>query len=85
MEYVDLGPLDVISFPVGVARRFMNVTYDEPGTEHLLMFIIGGNQPQAEFTPLAMRRCEEWQQEQAARPARARPTSSRTGKRRKRG
>ena len=60
MEYVDLDPYDVISFPVGVARRFMNVTYDEPGKEHLLMFIIGGNQPQAEFTPAAMRRCEEY-------------------------
>jgi mannose-6-phosphate isomerase-like protein (cupin superfamily) len=64
MEYVDLNPYDVISFPTGVARRFMNVTYDEPGREHLLMFIIGGNQPQAEFTPLAMQRCEEWQQQQ---------------------
>jgi mannose-6-phosphate isomerase-like protein (cupin superfamily) len=61
MEHVDLAPYDVISFPTGVARRFMNVTYDEPGREHLLMFIIGGNQPQAEFTPLAMRRCEEFQ------------------------
>ena len=60
MEYVDLDPYDVISFPVGVARRFMNVTYDEPDKEHLLMFIIGGNQPQAEFTPAAMRRCEEF-------------------------
>src|SRR4051794_19548238 len=59
MEYVDLGPYDVISFPTGVARRFMNVTYDEPNREHLLMFIIGGNSPQAEFTPAAMRRCEE--------------------------
>jgi mannose-6-phosphate isomerase-like protein (cupin superfamily) len=61
MEHVDLGPLDVISLPVGVARRFMNVTYDEPGREHILMFIIGGDQPQAEFTPLAMQRCEDWQ------------------------
>ena len=61
-QHVDLDPYDVISFPTGVARRFMNVTYDEPGREHLLMFIIGGNQPQAEFTPLAMKRCEEWQQ-----------------------
>ena len=60
MEYVDLDPYDVISFPVGVARRFMNVTYDEPDKEHLLMFIIGGDQPQAEFTPAAMRRCEEF-------------------------
>jgi mannose-6-phosphate isomerase-like protein (cupin superfamily) len=60
MEHVDLHPYDVISFPVGVARRFMNVTYDEPGKEHLLMFIIGGDQPQAEFTPAAMKRCEEF-------------------------
>ena len=61
LEHVDLRPLDVISFPVGVARRFMNVTFDEPDREHILMFIIGGNEPQAEFTPLAMQRCEEWQ------------------------
>jgi len=59
LEYVDLEPYDVISFPVGVARRFMNVTYDEPKREHLLMFIIGGNQPQAEFTADAIKRCEE--------------------------
>ena len=58
MQFVELDPYDVISFPVGVARRFMNVTYDEPGKEHLLMFIIGGNQPQAEFTADAMQRCE---------------------------
>jgi mannose-6-phosphate isomerase-like protein (cupin superfamily) len=67
MEYVDLEPYDVISFPVGVARRFMNVTYDEPGKEHLLMFIIGGNQPQAEFTSAAMQRCEAYAREQEAR------------------
>ena len=76
MEYVDLDPYDVISFPVGVARRFMNVTYDEPGKEHLLMFIIGGNQPQAEFTPAAMQRCEAYAREQQARKtprARAQP------------
>jgi mannose-6-phosphate isomerase-like protein (cupin superfamily) len=69
MEYVDLAPLDVISFPVGVARRFMNVTYDEPGKEHILMFIIGGDQPQAEFTPAAMQRCEAWQKGSAAKQA----------------
>jgi mannose-6-phosphate isomerase-like protein (cupin superfamily) len=68
MQYVDLNPYDVISFPTGVARRFMNVTYDEPGKEHLLMFIIGGNQPQAEFTADAMRRCEEWQRGSSAAP-----------------
>src|SRR5678815_4003247 len=79
MEWVDLDPYDVISFPVGVARRFMNVTYDEPGKEHLLMFIIGGNQPQAEFTPAAMQRCEAFAKAPAPRtasPARARPPRS---------
>ena len=75
MEYVDLDPYDVISFPVGVARRFMNVTYDEPGKEHLLMFIIGGNQPQAEFTPAAMQRCEAFAK--APPPRTASPAPSR--------
>ena len=82
LEYVDLEPYDVISFPVGVARRFLNVTYDEPGKEHLLMFIIGGNQPQAEFTPAATRRCEAFATGRAprtaspARPPRRQPTST---------
>ena len=79
MEHVDLEPYDVISFPVGVARRFMNVTYDEPGREHLLTFIIGGNEPQAEFTPLAMQRCEAFargQRRPPASPARARARRS---------
>src|SRR5919106_4884449 len=74
LEHVELEPYDVISFPVGVARRFMNVTYDEPAKEHLLMFVIGGNQPQAEFTSAAMRRCEEFARAASARkasPARA--------------
>ena len=68
-EHVDLEPYDVISFPVGVARRFMNVTFDEPGKEPLLMFIIGGNQPQAEFTPAAMQRCEEFAKGRPAQKA----------------
>ena len=70
MQHVDLDPYDVISFPVGVARRFMNVTYDEPGKEHLLMFIIGGDQPQAEFTPAAMQRCDDWQRGQSSKKRR---------------
>ncbi|HEX7218842.1 MAG TPA: cupin domain-containing protein [Burkholderiales bacterium] len=71
MQYVDLEPYDVISFPVGVARRFMNVTYDEPQNEHLLMFIIGGNQPQAEFTPAALARCEEFVSRRRRTPGKA--------------
>src|SRR5204862_1712206 len=76
MEYADLDPYDVISFPVGVARRFMNVTRDEPDKEHLLMFIIGGNQPQAEFTPAAMQRCEAFAKGQSA-PRASRAAGSR--------
>jgi mannose-6-phosphate isomerase-like protein (cupin superfamily) len=76
-EYVDLDPYDVISFPVGVARRFMNVTYDEPQKEHLLMFIIGGDQPQAEFTPAAMQRCEAFATGQAPRTASPAPAPRR--------
>ena len=78
MEHVDLDPYDVISFPVGVARRFMNVTWDEPGKEHLLMFIIGGDQPQAEFTPDAMQRCEAFARGQGARPPSRAAASPRT-------
>ena len=79
-QHVDLAPYDVISFPVGVARRFMNVTYDEPGKEHLLMFVIGGNQPRAEFTPRAMERCEAWQRSRTgSAAARRRPRASRAG------
>jgi mannose-6-phosphate isomerase-like protein (cupin superfamily) len=90
IEHVDLDPYDVISFPVGVARRFMNVTYDEPGKEHLLMFIIGGDQPQAEFTPDAMRRCEDFAKgkpaqrlRQAAASPRKAPSTARPGDRRR--
>ena len=92
-QRVDLGPYDAISFPTGVARRFMNVTWDEPGRAHLLMFIIGGNQPRAEFTPAAMRRCEQWRaglsspgsSASPGRSARARrPSARRTRSRRAR-
>lgn len=65
--HIDLNPFDVISFPAGMARRFMNVTRNEPNKEHLLMFVIGGNQPRAEFTPAAMARCAEFHQQKAAK------------------
>ena len=53
-EFVDLDPLDVISFPPGVARRFINVTQGEDDKEHIMLFVIAGNAPAAEFTPKAM-------------------------------
>src|SRR5437763_10413111 len=50
VEHVDLDPLDVISFPPGAIRRFENVTAGDPDEEAILMFVIGGNAPGAEFT-----------------------------------
>lgn len=54
VESVEVGPMDVVSFPPGVVRRFENITFDEPEQEHVLMFVIAGNAPIAEFTPQAL-------------------------------
>ena len=54
VEHVDLNPLDVISFPPGASRRFMNVTKGVKTKESVLMFVIGGNAPRAEFTRESM-------------------------------
>ena len=54
VEFVDAGPLDVVSFPPGVARRFENVTAGDPDEEAILMFVIGGDGPKAEFTDQSM-------------------------------
>lgn len=54
VEHVDLAPLDVISFPAGAIRRFENVTTGDPDAEAILMFVIGGDAPRAEFTDEAM-------------------------------
>jgi hypothetical protein len=73
-EFVDVGPCDVVSFPPGVARRFVNVTEGEPDTEHLLLFVVGGNGPQAEFTPDATRSCAAAVTACPRRPSRVRAT-----------
>jgi hypothetical protein len=54
VEYVELGPLDVISFPPGAIRRFENVTPGGANQENILMFVIGGDGPRAEFTDQSM-------------------------------
>ena len=54
VEYVDLGPMDVVSFPPGMIRRFENVTKGDPDAQSILMFVIGGDGPRAEFTDQAM-------------------------------
>ena len=53
IEFFELDPCEVISFPPGVQRRFENVTHNEPNRTHRLMFVIAGNAPQAEFSPEA--------------------------------
>jgi mannose-6-phosphate isomerase-like protein (cupin superfamily) len=59
VEHVDLKPLDVISFPPGASRRFMNVKKGPAGKRGVLMFVIGGNAPSAEFTSESMDELEE--------------------------
>jgi hypothetical protein len=48
----------VISFPPGASRRFMNVTKGPKNKPSILMFVIGGNAPTAEFTSESMREIE---------------------------
>lgn len=54
LEHVDLKPLDVISFPPGASRRFMNVSKGQKNKHSILMFVIGGDAPSAEFTSESM-------------------------------
>ncbi len=54
IDYFDLNPLDVISFPPGCIRRFENVTKGPKHQYSTLMFVIAGDQPQAEFSKEAM-------------------------------
>ncbi len=58
LEHVDLKPLDVVSFPPGAIRRFMNVTRGPKNKYSTLMFVIGGNAPSSEFTRQSMREIE---------------------------
>jgi mannose-6-phosphate isomerase-like protein (cupin superfamily) len=60
-EALEVGRLDCISFPPGCARRFENVTHEEPDAEHMLLFVIGGDAPQNEFTPRSMARVAEFE------------------------
>jgi len=54
VEHIDLDPLDVISFPPGLIRRFENVTNGPADEESILMFVIAGDAPGAEFSREAM-------------------------------
>ncbi|HUH95361.1 MAG TPA: cupin domain-containing protein [Casimicrobiaceae bacterium] len=58
LQHVDLQPLDLISFPPGVIRRFQNVTRGSEDKEAILMVVIAGDSPSSEFTVESMRAIE---------------------------
>ena len=58
LEHVDLKPLDLISFPPGVIRRFQNVTKGPKNKDSILMVVIAGNTPSSEFTIESMSEIE---------------------------
>lgn len=60
-QSIELGALDTVSIPPGCARRFENVTPNDAATEHLLLFVIGGDAPQNEFTPSALARVAQFE------------------------
>ena len=55
-QSVDVGPCDVVSFPPGCARRFMNITENESDVEHVLLVVIAGNAPKANSASF----CADW-------------------------
>lgn len=59
LEHVDLKPLDLISFPPGVIRRFQNVTKGPKNKDSILMVVIAGDAPSSEFTVDSMRKIEQ--------------------------
>ena len=58
IDHVDLKPLDLISFPPGVIRRFQNVTRGSKNRDSILMVVIAGNAPTSEFTVESMQAIE---------------------------
>jgi mannose-6-phosphate isomerase-like protein (cupin superfamily) len=58
LQHVDLKPLDLISFPPGVIRRFQNVTKGPKRKASILMVVIAGNSPSSEFTVESMSKIE---------------------------
>ncbi len=58
LEHVDMKPLDLISFPPGVIRRFQNVTKGPKNKDSILMVVIAGDTPSSEFTVESMSEIE---------------------------
>lgn len=46
---VELGPLDCISVPALIPRRFVNITEEDPETEHVMVAVLAGDTPRAAF------------------------------------
>jgi mannose-6-phosphate isomerase-like protein (cupin superfamily) len=59
LEHIDLEPLDLISFPPGVVRRFQNVSKGPKNRDSILMVVIAGDSPSSEFTSESMRAIEQ--------------------------
>ncbi len=57
-DHVILAPKDVVSFPVGVHRRFECVEAPEGKDEGLLLAVIAGEAPEAEYSADSRRRME---------------------------
>ena len=60
LETKELGPLDFIACPIGVQRRFECVEAAKGEREGLLLGIIGGDSPAAEYSPEATKRMEQF-------------------------
>ena len=60
-EYVDVGPCDVVSFPPGAIRRFSCVEAPEGEKEAVMMFVIGGEAPEADFSDEAKKIIENFE------------------------
>jgi mannose-6-phosphate isomerase-like protein (cupin superfamily) len=58
-DHVILGPKDVVSFPIGVHRRFECVEAAAGKPEGLLLAVIAGEAPEAEYSPEARQRMAE--------------------------
>jgi quercetin dioxygenase-like cupin family protein len=60
IEKKELAPLDFIACPIGVQRRFECTEAAEGEAEGLLLGIIGGDSPAAEYSPEANKRIAEF-------------------------
>lgn len=62
---IELRPLDFFACPVGVQRRFECLEPEVGEKVGLLLGVVEGNAPAAEFSPGAWKRIEEYKRQQA--------------------